>query len=146
MKDVDSFIFCIKYTTCVRYLCVVLDSVPEFQGIKRLIPEEKIEDCQSYNNSEEVSNEKDKVNNKIKIPEQETVLQENMSGLSYGTKIDSESATSSLIESEEQPQGDPYYLIASKIRHTFLPTSKVCNFFVIKSAFTKYRSSLACLS
>ena len=119
VKDVDSFIFCIKYTICVLYLCVILDSVPEFQEIKRFTPEEKIEDCQSYNNSQEGSNEKDKVNNNLQTPEQEAVLQENNSGLSYGSKLDSESTTSSLIANEEQLQGDPNYLFASKWQHNF---------------------------
>ena len=80
--------------------------MPEFQGTKRFTPEDETEDCQSLNNREEGSNEKDKIDHNIQLPEQEVVLPENESGLPDGAKINSESMISSLGRSEEQPQGD----------------------------------------
>ena len=82
----------------------IIDSLPEFQETKNFTLQGKEEDCQTSNKGEEDKTTKDKVNNNIQTPEQETVSQGKQSDVSENLNIESNSSTSLSIE--DQTQGD----------------------------------------
>ena len=82
----------------------IIDSLPEFQETKNFTLQGKEEDCQTSNKGEEDKTTKDKVNNNIQTPEEETVLQEKRSDLSENLNIESKSL--SLTINEDQLEGN----------------------------------------
>ena len=85
----------------------ILDSLPEFQETKNFTLQGKDEDCQTSNKgNEDDKTTKDKVNNNIQTPEQETVSQGKQSDLSENLNIESNSSSSP--SNEEQTQGEHF--------------------------------------
>ena len=78
--------------------------MPEFQETKNFTLQGKDEDCQTSNKGEEDKTTKDKVNNNIQTPEEDTVLQGKRSDLSENLNI--ESKTLSLAINEDQIEGN----------------------------------------
>ena len=97
----------------------ILDSLPEFQETKNFTLQGKDEDCQTSNKgNEDDKTTKDKVNNNIQTPEQETVSQAKQSDVSENLNIESNSSSSP--SNEEQTQGDHFIKhIDSNLKEVF---------------------------
>ena len=107
IQAIDSFNVYMTHFICTipRLQNKILDSLPEFQETKNFTLQGKDEDCQTSNKgNEDDKTTKDKVNNNIQTPEQETVSQGKQSYESENLNIESNSTLSP--SQEDQTQGD----------------------------------------